>query len=302
MEKIQAALAKARAEREGLDPLAPSQERVAAQTTATKVAAARAQAHGAPQPVAAAAPVAPSVSSAQITENWQALTPCVPKAGVLRRNRVIGLESGPESTTVDVMRTKILHQMRAHGWKRLAITSPSANCGKSTLTTNLAFSLARQPDLRTIVCDMDFRRPTLSNILGLREPCDFSKVLSGESTFQDEAVRPRPNLAFGLTATKIRNSAELLQSPDVGPALDKIAEDYAPDLMIFDTPAMFASDDTMAFVHHVDCVLLIAAAGQSTVREIDICETDMAQQTNIMGVILNKCRYMEKDYSYGGGY
>jgi Mrp family chromosome partitioning ATPase len=227
------------------------------------------------------------------------LTPTVPKADVLRRNRIIGLESTPESTTIDVMRTKVLQQMRTNGWRTLAITSPSANCGKSTLSTNLAFSFSRQSDLRTIVCDMDFRRPTLSSILGLREGHDFSRVLTGEATFAQEAVRPRPNLAFALTQSRVANSAELLQSPSVGPNLQAISDAYQPDIMIFDTPAMFASDDTMAFVQHVDCVLLIAAAGISTIREIDICETDLAQQTNIMGVVLNQCRYMEKDYSYG---
>ena len=49
--------------------------------------------------------------------------------------------------------------MSMQGWKRLAVTSPGPGCGKSTVTMNLAFALARQPDIRTLVIDLDLRRP-----------------------------------------------------------------------------------------------------------------------------------------------
>ncbi len=29
------------------------------------------------------------------------------------------------------------------------------------------------------------------------------------------------------------------------------------------------------------------------------CETDLVSQTNVMGVVLNKCRYMGAEYGYG---
>ena len=69
--------------------------------------------------------------------------------------------------------------------------------------------------------------------------------------------------------------------------------------MIFDMPPMLMSDDMMAFARHVDCVLLVAGAESTTVKEIDICEQDLASQTNVMGVVLNKCRYMGSEYDYG---
>lgn len=284
MEKIQEALAKARAQREERAATLPAVEK---KTTTAPSGSAQGQ----------------PAENTDTAANWQALATCVPKPRALQRNRIVGLESGPASTPIDVMRTKILQQMRSNGWKRLAITSPSANCGKSTLITNLGFSLSRQSDLRTVVCDVDFKRPTLSKIFGLKGgQWSFANVLTGKADFAEQAMRPRPNLAFCLTEARVRNSAELLQSPKVGPILKKIEDDYAPDLMLFDMPAMFAADDTIAFMGHVDCVLIVAAAGQSTVREIDVCETELAAQTNILGVVLNKCRYMDKDYNYGGGY
>ena len=73
----------------------------------------------------------------------------------------------------------------------------------------------------------------------------------------------------------MRNPAELLQSSTTEAALNQIEERYAPDLMIFDLPPTQAGDDVMAFVHRVDCVLIIAAAGTTTIDEVDHCEREL---------------------------
>ena len=68
--------------------------------------------------------------------------------------------------------------------------------------------------------------------------------------------------------------------------------------MIFDMPPMLVSDDAMAFFPNVDAVILVAAAETTKIKEVDSCERDIASQTNVMGVILNKCRYMGPEYGY----
>ena len=42
----------------------------------------------------------------------------------------------------------------------------------------------------------------------------------------------------------------------------------------------------------------VAAAEKSRLDEVDKCEQDLAEQTNVLGVVLNKCRYMGADYGY----
>jgi len=257
----------------------------------------------APAPVAVAPKNEPPVVDRPAV--WKPLATFAPQAKQMARQRIVTFATtgaaAPGAVAFDMLRTKVLQQMRANGWKRLAITSPGADCGKSTTTLNLAFSLAKQADVHTIVAEMDMRRPSLARNLSLKGDTSISAVLEGKADFASVAMRPRPNLAFGVNYTHARNPAELLQSPTIGPALAKIEADYAPDLMIFDMPPMLVSDDAMAFMGQVDCVLLIAAAGTTSLREIDICERDLATQTNVLGVVLNKCRYMEKDYGYGYG-
>jgi len=257
----------------------------------------------------------PNSAKPDPTLAWAALQPCQPDPARLVRNRIVSFASSMQSTPFDMMRTKVIQQMRANGWRRLGITSPTQGCGKSTIALNLAFSLARQSEFRTILAEVDLRRPTLGATLGLfgtnrsgfgkaRAPkpaddrVDFARVLEGRADFGDAALRYGDGLAFALNAAAVRGSAELLHGSAVGPALAAIEAEYAPDLMLFDMPPMLVSDDVMAFLSHVDAVLLIAGAETTTIKQIDACERELAVQTNVMGVVLNKCNYMGPDAGY----
>jgi Mrp family chromosome partitioning ATPase len=230
---------------------------------------------------------------------WQALPSHTPSQRRLARNRIVAVETSRRATDFDVIRTRLLQQMQANNWKRVAITSPTAGCGKSTMVMNIAFSLARMEEHRTIVAEVDMRRPSLAKSLGLPNHHRFADVLAGHSPFEEHAARIGDNLVFTTNDGPVHASAELLQSARTGQTLDEIERLYAPTVMLFDTPPMMTGDDTMAFLSRVDCVLIIAAAEQSSIKQIDNCERDIASQTNVMGVILNKCRYIDPDKAYG---
>ena len=70
--------------------------------------------------------------------------------------------------------------------------------------------------------------------------------------------------------------------------------------MICDMPPYQVSDDMMAFADKVDCVMIMAAAERTTIAELDACERELSNVTNVLGVVLNKCRYngLESSYDY----
>ena len=300
MEKIQSALAKARAEREAQTE-GQTVEGTVAETPKPAPAEAMAEPRSEGTPVQGAPQQRPTPRpvSASVEATWKALPLINIKPKLMKRNRIVALQGGHEGVGVDMMRTRVLQQMRDNGWRRLAITSPTASCGKSTIALNLAMSLQRQSDLRTVLVELDLRRPALAKMLGIKEDLSFAHVLEGTRTFAENSMRHGSNLAVSTNLQPWRDAAELLGGTTVADTLADIEETYAPDVMIFDMPPMLVSDDMMAFARHVDCALLIAGAESSTVKEIDICETDLASQTNVMGVILNKCRYMGEGYGYG---
>lgn len=278
MEKIRSAIAKARVERDAI-------------TAAQPMPQANVQRDGMPDNHAV---------SDTVSANWAALRKATFDADLMRRNRIVAYQREPESTSIDMMRTRIMQQMRDNNWHRLAITSPTAKCGKSTIALNLAVSLSRQADLRTLLLELDLRRPSLMRMLGSGPvAANFADVLRGKASFADSALCYNGNLAIGANNGRSRDAAELLAGEGVGDVLTHIEADYQPQIVIFDMPPMLAADDMMAFATQVDCVLIIAAAERTTTKEIDLCEQELARQTNVMGVVLNECRYMGPQDNYG---
>lgn len=243
------------------------------------------------EPVATPEPEAPQL--------WDNLQDFTPDEDVLARNLIITRDSGLETAPFDMLRTRVVQQMGQNGWNRLALTSPDPACGKSTVTMNLAFSLARLAEIRTVVVDVDFRRPAIANLIGLDGDHSVGDILAGKSDLADQMVRIAPNLAVATTARPVENSSELLQGSSVNRVLDRIQEDYQPDIILFDLPPLMVSDDTLAFLPFVDAALLIAAANQSIVRQVDSCEKEIAEQTNMLGVVVNRCTHPGPGYGYG---
>jgi Mrp family chromosome partitioning ATPase len=315
MDFIQSAIEKARRERlqrAGAPDALVTEEAThgaAAEAAATQ-AAPQSAVHLADRPMERAATARP-VPGARAPEAdpvaaraalWSGLPEIRVQRDELERNRVLAYAGGSEAATFDIMRTKLLQQMRSNNWRRVAITSPTAACGKTMLALNLAFSLARQPDIFSMLLEFDLRRPTISKVLGLKESRQFSKVLERQAAPDDHLLRHGRNLLIAPSAHRSNNPAELLQSVETGRIMDAVEARFAPDVMLFDMPPMLVSDDTLAFIDQIDCVLLVAAAGSSTIAEINRCADDLAARCNFLGVVLNKCRYLDGDDAYGYGY
>ncbi len=278
MERIQSAIEKARAARQrkqAEDPARPLAPGVAATALAAR-------------------------AEPQEVDPWAAIAEFKPDLAALEAYRVVAYQSGPSAIPFDVMRTKLLHRLRASNWKRVALTSPGSGCGKTMMTLNLAFSLARQRDIRILVVDLDLRRPSLGPVLGLKAKANFAAALQGTAVPEDHMVRYGPNLVFAITQVPARNPAELLQGAGAAAVLDAIEERYKPDVILFDLPPMLVNDDTFAFADQIDCALLVAAAEKTRIEEIERCEQELAARVQVLGVVLNKCRYLDKGENYYG--
>ena len=295
MEKIRSAIAKARAAR--------------AAEAARSLSAVNGVHPETPESAAGVAPESPRASkaeptaqdqakAAEIAANWLALPSFLPSASLMARGHIVTFTGGDEAVHFDVMRTRLLQLMRSNGWRRVAITSPGPACGKSTLALNLAFSLGRQPELRTLLLEMDLRRPSLARMLGLRDRHHSARVLEGLEPLAQNAVRHGENLAIATQSGAAKHPSELLHSPATAVSLATIEAGYDPALILCDLPPLFAGDDAMSVMGQMDAALIVAAAGSTTISQIDRCEREIAAQTNVIGVVLNKCRHMESDFGY----
>lgn len=244
----------------------------------------------------------PRAVAPAISEAWSTLRPIVLDQPKAQKRRLVSFFGGRDAGPYDMLRTKVLHLMRANGWKRLALTSPNSGCGKTTTSVNLGISLGRQADIRTMVLDLDMRRPSMGKVLSLTGHESFSDVLAGKVDFSRQAVRFGENVCFAANFIPAHNPSELLQNPHTIEEINRIESVYQPDVVIFDMPPMLASDDNVAFLKNVDCALLVAAAESTTVEQVDMCERELSELTNVLGVVLNKCRYNDNNYGYEYGY
>lgn len=263
---------------------------------------ARAPDYGAPVPAAAAR--APALS---IPPAWDKLGEVPLDPYHLERHRMISAaREDPSHAAFDVLRTRLLQALADNGWRRVAITSPTKNCGKSFVAANLALSLSRAETARTLLLDVDLRNPSLAKLLGVRRPGALGDLLRGLVPpehhivrFGENPVGVGPNLGMGLNERVERGAGELLQSPEVAAVLAQLDEVLRPDVVLYDLPPALYHDDVLAFHRHYDGVLLVVGGGITKPDEISEVSRRLAQHTPLLGVVLNRAEGPSiRDYSY----
>ena len=196
----------------------------------------------------------------------------------------------PIAKGFDLLRTRLVRTIRAYGWRKIAIVSPTAGCGTTFTAVNLALSLSRVPGSRTILMDMNQRAPGVAEALGARNPNRLDDFLLGETAIEEYLVRPSTTLAVGLADAPNHLAAEMLHDPLTAEVLDDMVDMLDPDLVIYDMPPMLAHDDLAAFLPQVDGVLLVADGTKTLPEHISACERVLEGQTQLLGVVLNRGR------------
>lgn len=200
----------------------------------------------------------------------------------------------PAARAFGLLRTRLLQTLRANGWSRVAIASPTPGCGSTFTAVNLAQSLARVPGSRTVLMDINHRNPGIAAMLDMedigKDAGDMPGFLRGEVPVTRHLMRVSKTLALGLTAGPARNSAEILHDARCGAALNRMTKALRPDVVLYDLPPVLTCDDLPAFLPHVDGVLLVADGTQTMAGQIAACKRIFEGQTPVLGVILNRAR------------
>ncbi|ARE42514.1 Exopolysaccharide biosynthesis domain protein (plasmid) [Rhodovulum sp. P5] len=230
-----------------------------------------------------------------IPELWAALPSFEVDEKHLVQNLVFTRQAGTQAAPFDILRTKVLLQMRQNGWKRLAVTSPMPRAGKTTIACNLALSLGRQQDMCSMLFDLDLRDPSVHQFFQTRPRHSIGEVLKGDTLFADQAQCYRGNVAVSMANRSEPDPSQLLLAEETATVLDQIEAVYKPDVMIFDLPSVLVNDDTRAFVKNVDCALIVARSDDTRYAQFDTCERELGEQTNVLGTVLNAYRHGEKD-------
>lgn len=215
----------------------------------------------------------------------------------LEANRIVSWNKRDQRTPAfDILRTKVLRIMKDRGWSTLALTSPTEDCGKTTVAINLAFSMAQQMPSEVILVDFDLRQPQLAAYLGIEPKGDLSAFLEGYGPLTTYVVtaggaqlRVVPNVGSR------HNASELLSNRRLEQCVDDLRKERSDCIAIFDLPPLLGTDDVLAVLPRVDCALMVL--GECVTRKSDVNEAlSLLGGTNLLGVVLNQSRAKLKSY------
>ncbi len=229
-----------------------------------------------------------------LANTWAVLKSFEPDAKHLLSNRIMTLNAQSKANSFDILRTKVYLLMRQNGWKRLAITSPTTSCGKTTTACNMAVGFSRQLEMKSMLFDMDLRRPNVAKMMGARPEHDIEALMTGRRSPNEQLLRLRTNVALSMANRSVEDPTQILLSQTTTNIIEEIETEYKPDIMIFDLPPLLSTDDTRAFLKNVDCALIVARSEQTKVVQLDICEREASEHTNVLGVVLNNCRHIDE--------
>jgi protein-tyrosine kinase len=202
----------------------------------------------------------------------------------------------------DMLRTQVLQEMDKKSWQFLAVTSPTAGCGKTVTACNLAMSIARLPERQVLLVDLDLRKPMVANYLGLASTGGILSVLEGRSTLSSAILQASigPNNFLVLPGSEsTAGSSEWMASQTMGAALQAIKREFRSHVVIFDLPPMLLGDDVISILPRMDATLLVAGVGSTSVADIKECQKHL-QRTPVVRVVVNKAT--EAAGSYYGYY
>ena len=205
-----------------------------------------------------------------------------------------------QAMAFDMLRTQVLQSMDAKSWRVLGITSPSPGCGKTVTAVNLAMSIARLPEKSVFLIDLDLRKPQVANVLGLKPRDGIMSVLENRSTLSDAIIQAHIGdcrMMVLPAESRASRPSDWMTSSSMSGVLQQIKADYQSSIIIVDLPPVLSSDDVLAIMPRLDCALLVAAVGTTTIAEIKESSKHL-QSTEIVRVVLNKAPRSKSTYYY----
>jgi succinoglycan biosynthesis transport protein ExoP len=185
-------------------------------------------------------------------------------------------------------------------------TSALPGEGKTMISANFALAAASQGK-RTILIDLDLRKPALHKIFGFareHEERGITEYLSNHRSFEQSVITDsgHPMLDIMLGGKRAPNPGELLDSARLQEILDYATNHY--DVVVLDSAPLLAVPDTRIIAPLVDNICLVARAEYvpkgALSRTLEILES---AGTPPSGLVLNgfreKKRLLGYNYTYG---
>lgn len=228
----------------------------------------------------------------------------------------------PKTTSAEsyrALRTNINFLRMQKALKTVVFTSSSPQEGKTTISINLAITMA-QANHKVLLIDGDFRRPVISKIFGIPSVPGLTDVILGNYQWRDVVrsitdlmmgqmntgelmVTPGLDNLFILTSGTISpNPAELVGTQVTREILAEAQGAY--DYVIVDAPPVLAATDAAIWSTMADGVIIVYQVGKIARGALKRAKAQLDNvKAGVVGVVLNGLKAeISPDYEYHDKY
>jgi len=208
----------------------------------------------------------------------------------LEGKRVISICHGNlVADRIKILRTQILQTIQENNkGNTLLIASANPGEGRSLIAANLAISLSQQIDGTVLLVDADLRKPSIHDLFELDVKGGLSDYLKKKAELPNILVNPGiPRLVILPGGQPINNSSELLGAPRMQSLVKEIKERYPDRFIIFDSPPLLTSADSLVLSQYVDGIIIVVEAEKT--KKNDLTRIfELLKDRPVIGTVFNK--------------
>ena len=215
------------------------------------------------------------------------------------------VRASPRSSYAEMLRairTRVEFILRRKTQMVICVTSTESGDGKTFLSTNLA-ALYAMTGRKTLLIDLDLRKPNIHTKLGLEGGSGLSNYLVGDCEFDDVLVKNTPfGFDFVRAGTIPPNPGELVHSDKLANLMKDMREQY--EFIVIDTSPIGLVPDAYTIIEHSDMCLYVIRCMQTNKS---FCKQTLEQMTEVVDspdkvqLVLSDIP-TEGRHSYGSGY
>ncbi|WP_459787007.1 P-loop NTPase family protein [Alteriqipengyuania sp. 357] len=202
-----------------------------------------------------------------------------------------------------IVKRQVLEAARLAGTgraRRILITSPHQNEGKTFCAVNLALSLAAERDLEVVLVDADIANPSLKEVFGLPERAGLMDVLADEECPVERNVLQTdiPGLFLLPPGREPSHASEALASRRTAEVFERLTAQAPNRIVLVDSPPALAASPAAELAKHVGQTILVARADRTAKTALEDAAQLLAACPDIK-LVLNGANFSPSGRRFG---
>jgi capsular exopolysaccharide synthesis family protein len=200
----------------------------------------------------------------------------------------------PGAEMFRVLSTRLAHMQRKRRLQKLLITSSEGDEGKSVVTANLAFSIARRPNERVLLIEADLRRPSASALFTSTPLRGITEWSEGKLPLEDALYRVKSLPLWFLSAGQgMEEPMPLLESDRFAKMLEAVSSSF--NWVLLDATPLLPMADSTSLSRLCDGVLVVVREGY-TRRKVLNKALGSVEKNKLVGTVLNQASMLKIGY------